>query len=229
LSTTSDAQALARSYLNDADVAAGDVFLDAVLLPFVQSAYRHLQRQLAENGVATMVKESVLTVGASVIVISNTGTTPTLPTGFIVPFSCREKPTGSTEKYQRMSKHVNGLPDVDQTPNLKRWEWRDNSIHLVGATRSIDMLVRHEQQLTDLTQSGGDATVLINGAEEALALRTAAMAARSRGVRAAAKDLNDEYFSEVKSMIRRNRKPEQRRSRRRKPYGHRTHYSQTRY
>jgi len=45
---------LARSLVND---AAGAVFSDAVLMPFLNSAYRALQRQLAEAGVSVFVSQ----------------------------------------------------------------------------------------------------------------------------------------------------------------------------
>lgn len=229
MSTTSDVQTLARAMLNDADVAAGDVFLDAVLLPFVQSAYRRLQRALSDSGVSVLIKESTLTIGANVLFISNSGTTPTLPSGFLTPHSIREKLSGSTDKFTKMNKHVDGLPDVTPAPNLRIWEWKDNSIYFVGASEIVDILLRHEQQLTNLTQAGGDATVKINGSEEALAFRTAAMAATSRGSHSAAAIFNSEYALEIDSLIRRNRKPEQRKSRRRKPYGWRGYRAQSRF
>lgn len=225
MADTSAIQTLARAYLNDADVAAGDVFLDAVLLPFVQSAYRDLQRRLAENGVSVLIFETDLDLATNVTVIDS-GSTPALPTGFIVPHSLREKPTSGSNKFQAMAKHVNGMPDIDPVDFLRIWEWRQGGIQMIGANTLVTVKVRYEKQLTDLTQSGNDATIQINGAEEALALRTALFAARSRGSRAGSSDLMQEYLSEVVRMVRRNRKPEQRRSRRRKPYGWRNNGAQ---
>lgn len=226
---TTDAQALARAYLNDLDNVLGDVYTDAVLLPFVQSAYRDLQRRLVEYGVSVMIRETDLTVLAGTTVLDD-ASTPPLPTGFIVPHSLREKPAGGTEKFQQMQKHVSGLPDMDQDVNLNVWEWRDNAIQFVGATRDIVVKIRYEVQLPDLTQSGPTTNIiLIRGGEEAMALRTAGLAVRSRGVRTGAVDLMGEYMAEVRRMVRRNRKPEQRKSRRRRPYGFRNYYWQFRY
>jgi hypothetical protein len=226
---TTDAQALARAYLNDLDTPLGDVYTDAVLLPFVQSSYRDLQRRLVENGVSVMLRETDVTVPTGTLALTDLSTPP-LPLGFIVPHSLREKPDGTSEKFQQMQKHVSGLPDMEQDVNLGVWEWRDNAIQFVGATRDIVVKIRYEVQLGDLTQSGPTTNiVLIRGAEEALSLRTAAMAVRSRGVRAGAVDFQGEYMSEVLRMIRRNRKPEQRKSRRRRPYGFRNYYWQFRY
>ncbi len=226
---TTDAQLLARAYLNDLDTALGDVYTDAVLFPFVQSSYRDLQRRLVENGISVMLRETDVTVLAGVTVLNDLSTPP-LPLGFIVPHSLREKPDGGTEKFQQMQKHISGLPDMDQDVNMNVWEWRDNAIQFVGATRDIIIKIRYEVQLDDLTQSGPTTNIiLIRGAEEAISLRTAAMAVRSRGVRTEAGDFQAEYMLEVQRMIRRNRKPEQRKSRRRRPYGFRNYYWQFRY
>jgi len=225
---TTDAQLLARAYLNDLDTPVGDVYTDAVLFPFVQSSYRDLQRRLVQNGVSVMLRETDLTIPTGTLIL-NDGSTPPLPLGFIVPHSLREKPDNSSEKFQQMQKHISGLPDMDQDVNLGVWEWRDNAIQFVGATRDIVVKLRYEVQLSDLTQAGPDSTILIRGAEEAISLRTAAMAVRSRGVRTEAGDFQSEYMLEVDRMVRRNRKPEQRKSRRRRPYGFRNYYWQFRY
>src|SRR5712692_7575517 len=49
-----DALNLARSFMND---ASGVVFSDAVLMPMLNSAYRSLQRELAENGVTVLMAQ----------------------------------------------------------------------------------------------------------------------------------------------------------------------------
>jgi hypothetical protein len=226
---TTDAQLLARAYLNDLDTPLGDVYTDAVLFPFVNSAYRDLQRRLVQNGVSVMIRETDLTIPTGNTILSDLSSPP-LPLGFIVPHSLRERPDNSSEKFQQMQKHVSGLPDMDADVNLNVWEWRDNAVQFVGATRDVIVKLRYEVQLDDLTQSGPTSNiVLIRGAEEALALRISAMASRSRGVRTESSDLQSEYMLEVDRMVRRNRKPEQRKSRRRRPYGFRNYYWQFRY
>ncbi len=59
LSTTAYGQAedplnLARALMND---AGGAVFTDGTLMPLLNSAYRALQRQLADSGVSVLVAE----------------------------------------------------------------------------------------------------------------------------------------------------------------------------
>lgn len=229
MALTTDIQLLARAYLNDLDTPLGDVYTDAVLLPFVQSAYRDLQHRMIEYGISVMIRETDLTVPAATTVLDD-ASTPPLPVGFIVPHSLREKMGSGDTKFQEMSKHISGLPDIEPDVNLNMWEWRDNAIQFVGATEEVIVKVRYEVQLADLTQAGpGTNVVLIRGSEEALALRTAAMAVRSRGVRTGAVDFQGEYLTEVQRLVKRNRKPEQRKARRRRPYGFRNYYWQFRY
>jgi hypothetical protein len=53
-SPAEDALSLARSIVND---ASGQAFADAVLMPFLNTAYRTLQREVAENGVTVLVAQ----------------------------------------------------------------------------------------------------------------------------------------------------------------------------
>ena len=53
-SQAEDALNLARALLNDSSAA---VFTDTMLLPFLNSAYRGLQRELAESGVSVLAEQ----------------------------------------------------------------------------------------------------------------------------------------------------------------------------
>ena len=56
-SQAEDALNLARALVND---AAGTVFTDTLLMPLLNSAYRGLQRELAENGVSVLAEQQDL-------------------------------------------------------------------------------------------------------------------------------------------------------------------------
>ena len=81
-SQAEDALNLARSLLND---SAGAVFTDTLLMPFLNSAYRGLQRELAENGVSVLAEQQDLELetdpvsGVTNTEISDTSS-PQLPT-----------------------------------------------------------------------------------------------------------------------------------------------------
>lgn len=53
-SQAEDALTLTRALVND---SAGVVFTDALPMPLLNSAYRALQRELAENGVSVLVEQ----------------------------------------------------------------------------------------------------------------------------------------------------------------------------
>ena len=53
-SQAEDALNLARALVND---SAGVVFTDTLLMPLLNSAYRGLQRELAENGVSVLAEQ----------------------------------------------------------------------------------------------------------------------------------------------------------------------------
>ena len=56
-SQAEDALNLARALVND---TAGAVFTDTLLMPLLNSAYRGLQRELAENGVSVLAEQQDL-------------------------------------------------------------------------------------------------------------------------------------------------------------------------
>ena len=59
-SQADDALTLARALMND---SAGAVFTDALLMPLINSAYRGLQRELAENGVSVLAEQQDIDLG----------------------------------------------------------------------------------------------------------------------------------------------------------------------
>jgi hypothetical protein len=101
---------------------------------------------------------------------------------------------------------------------LQLWEWREDKVNLIGATQLITVRVRYEK-LLPTRRLGADP--MIRGATDALAYATAALAARSRGARALAADLVGTAQTAIESLILGYVKPEQTKSRRRKPYAHR--------
>ncbi|MGH9864232.1 MAG: hypothetical protein ACRD4H_02335, partial [Candidatus Acidiferrales bacterium] len=173
-----DALNLARSLAND---AAGAVFSDTVLMPFLNSAYRGLQRQLAESGVSVLVGQQdvdlPITNGVTNTEISDV-TTPQLPTDLLAPHQLWEQATGSSNIFVPMEKITGGLPKFQPGGYLRMWEWREDTIQLVGATQEITVRIRYEKQLPALVL--GTDPVQIRSAVDPLAYSIAALAARSR-------------------------------------------------
>ncbi|HXT85486.1 MAG TPA: hypothetical protein VN745_00555 [Verrucomicrobiae bacterium] len=215
-----DALNLARSLAND---AAGAVFSDAVLLPFLNSAYRALQRELAESGVSVLVSQVdidlPLTNGATNSVISDVST-PQLPTDLMVPHQLWEQSTGSSDIFAPMEKITGGLPNFQPAARLRMWEWREDAIHLIGATQETTVRIRYEKSLPAVVV--GTDPLQIRSSIDPLAYAVAAMAARSRGAQALAADMFALAESAVEKLIERYVRPEQFKGRRRKPYGYRS-------
>jgi hypothetical protein len=219
-----DALALARALVND---TSASVFTDALLLPLLNSAYRGLQRELAENGVSVLAEQQDI----SMLVNGMTGITPTelsdvsspqLPTDCLMPHMLWERATANTaDVFVPMEKFTSGGGMLNLQPSsyLRLWEWREDKINLIGATQGITVRLRYEKILPQLTL--GTDPVQIRSASDPLGYATAALAARSRGARALAADLLGAAQAATEKLIQRYIRPEQIKGRRRKPYGYR--------
>ncbi|MGH9679842.1 MAG: hypothetical protein ACRD4Y_07810, partial [Candidatus Acidiferrales bacterium] len=115
--------ALVRSLLND---AAGNLFTDAVLLPYVNSAYRKAQRALASIQSGSFLTDNVLLVvpavaqaDASVQVSITDATAPPnqLPPDLLVPVKLWERASGSSDDFIEMTDLTDhdGLPSEPQS------------------------------------------------------------------------------------------------------------------
>jgi hypothetical protein len=222
-SQAEDALTLARALMNDSSAA---VFTDALLMPLLNSAYRGLQRELAENGVSVLGEQQDIdlepdpTSGVTNTEISDTSS-PQLPSDCLMPQMLWERATANTaDTFVPMEKFTSGGGMLNLQPStyLRLWEWREDKINLVGATQGITVRVRYEKILPALTL--GTDPVQIRAATDPLAFATAALAARSRGARALAQDLLGTAQMATEELIQRYVRPEQVKGRRRKPYSY---------
>lgn len=223
-SQAEDALTLARALVND---TSGAVFTDTLLMPLLNSAYRGLQRELAENGVSVLMEQQDIELDQNVSTgVTNTEisdvSSPQLPTDCLMPHVLWERATANTgDVFVPMEKFTSGGGMLNLQPSsyLRLWEWREDKINLIGATQSITVRVRYEKVLPILTL--GTDPVQIRSATDALGYATAALAARSRGARALAVDLLGAAQTAIENLINRYIRPEQTTGRRRKPYGYR--------
>ncbi len=223
-SQAEDALTLARALVND---SAGAVFTDTLLMPFLNSAYRGLQRELAENGVSVLAEQQDLELdsdpvsGITPTEISDTSI-PQLPTDCLAPHMLWERAAANTgDVFVPMEKFTSGGSMLNLQPStyLRLWEWREDKVNLIGATQSITVRIRYEKVLPLLTL--GTDPIQIRSATDPLAFATAALAARSRGARALAQDLLGAAQMATENLIERYVRPEQTKGRRRMPYGYR--------
>src|SRR6266436_1400187 len=120
--TAGQITSLVRSLLNDAQ---GNLFTDAVLLPYANSAYRKLQRALGNAGGGGFIQDDTLLVVTAVaqtdtslqVSITDATAPPNqLPTDLLVPVKIWERRNTSTEDFQEMTDMTDegGLPSQPQ-------------------------------------------------------------------------------------------------------------------
>jgi hypothetical protein len=234
--TAGQITSLVRSLLNDAQ---GNLFTDAVLLPYVNSAYRKVQRAMGNAGAggfltddALLVVPAVASQDSSLQVSITDATAPPnqLPTDLLLPLKLWERPNpsstggGSAQDFVEMvdlTRH-GGLPSRPQDLALSVWEWRSDGIYFLGATQDTQIRLRYLKAYPDLT----DATspVLVRNAQEALAFAGAALAGWARGSPLAEK-WDDAAADAIEDLIIQAVKREQQTGRRRRPFSSRSGYT----
>jgi hypothetical protein len=228
--TAGQITALVRSLLND---AAGNLFTDAVLLPYVNSAYRKVQRALANIESGTFLTDNVLLVvsavaqadaSAQVSITDATAPPNQLPTDLLVPMKLWERASGSSDDFIEMTDLTghDGLPSEPQTQMLRYWEWRADGLYFLGATRDTQIRLRYQKTYPDLT----DATspVLVRHAQEAIAYAAAAMAGAARGAPQAER-WDGAAADAIEDLLVRATQREQQTSRRRRPFSSRAGFA----
>lgn len=228
--TAGQVTSLVRSLLNDAQ---GNLFTDAVLLPYLNSAYRKVQRALGNAGGGGFIQDDALLVVSAVsapdaslqVCVSDATAAPNqLPTDLLVPLKLWERASGSTDDFEEMvdlTRH-GGLPSRVQDTTLSVWEWRADGLWFVGATQDTQIRLRYLKAYPDLV----DATspVLVRNAQEALAYATAGLAGWARGSPLAEK-WDDAAVDAIEDLVVATVKREQQSVRRRRPYSVRSGYT----
>src|SRR6202163_1146049 len=127
--TAGQITSLVRALLNDSQ---GNLFTDAVLLPYANSAYRKTQRALGNAGAGGFIQDDVLLVVPAVAQVDTSlqvsitdATAPPnqLPTDLLVPVKIWERPNGSTQDFVEMVDLTDhdGLPSEPQVQALRFW------------------------------------------------------------------------------------------------------------
>lgn len=217
---------LVRSLLND---AAGNLFTDAVLLPYVNSSYRKVQRALATVQAGTFLTDNVLLVvpavaeadaSAQVSITDATAPPNQLPPDLLVPLRLWERAAGSSRNFTEMADVTGhgGLPSESQGQTLRWWEWRADGLYFVGALGDVQIRLRYQKSYPDLTDDSSP--VLVRQAQEAIAYAAAALAGAARGAPLAVRwDLA--AADAIDDLVVRAIQREQRTSRRRRPFSSR--------
>ena len=224
--TAGQITSLARSLLNDAQ---GNLFTDTVLLPYLNSAYRKVQRAVANAGGGGFIQDDALLVVTAVtgqdpslqVSITDATAPPNqLPTNLLVPMKLWERPNLSSDDFVEMTDLTRhgGLPSQEQDLSLNVWEWRADGLWFIGATQDTQIRLRYLAAYPDFTDS--TSPVLVRNAQEVLAYATAALAGWARGSPLAEK-WDDAASDAMEDLVSAAVRREQQSQRRRRPYSSR--------
>lgn len=171
----------ARVHLND---VSSDIFDNAVLLPFLTSAWEELQSTMQANGLPIMTETtSSIDIPAAFLSLS-ISSTPALPANFIEPKAVYERAPNETRWIDMREGH--GMIDSTMQPTLQVWEWTGDELKFIGAMNPRQILMRYLKGLPEITSENTD--LPITGAKRYLALKTAAEAASDIGQNTARAD-----------------------------------------
>ena len=211
-------------------IGIGAFYTDSVLMPYVNSAYRILQRKLENVGAPLFKNDEALLVVPAVsspdpgVQVSITDATPPpnqLPTDLLTPTRIWERTNGSSDDFVEMTDLTDhgGLPSQPQGQQLGYWEWRGDGLYFIGALVDTEIRLRYVRSLVDLVD--GTSQFGIRNCSDALAYRAAASIGASRGNPLAqgwseeADDLTEDLIAEVTRR-------EQNTGRRPRPYSRRS-------
>ena len=147
--TARDIVSTAAHLLNTRIPDGATPFNDGEILGFCQIAMRDIIIRLAERGVMSLKLESIQTVPALTVSLSDAD--GTLPPGLMQIIKMWERPS-STGQWTVVSMVANNLPPnaVMQT-RLGLFEFRNNIIYFVGALGDVDVKIQYLCRLADLT------------------------------------------------------------------------------
>ena len=214
-------------------VGLGAVWTDGVLMPYVNSAYRKVQRALANIGDPGFVEDDALFVvpavsdpDPSVQVSITDATAPPnqLPSNLLQPLKLWERPNGTSQDFFEMTDITNkgGLPSRLQDQVLGVWEWRSDGLFFIGAVQDTQVRMRYQAAMADLVD--GSSSILIRGAQDAIAFLACGIIGGSRG-NPMAKGWDDAGMDHLEDVINQNARKNQRVGTRRRPFSSRSGWS----
>jgi hypothetical protein len=159
-----DVMQLARTAINDMTRdTAGRILTDTnpATLVYLNASIRRTQRELANNGITTNIRDNVVVSGLtpagasdpSVQVTLNkqgyfdgavTHAQPVLPADLIFPLEVWERVTGSAGQFIFMPHVQESLESRLPGSYFGEWEWREEQINLTGSTQTEDLRLRYE-------------------------------------------------------------------------------------
>jgi hypothetical protein len=185
---------------------AGVVYTDAVLLPYTNTALDMLTADLRAAGAPYIkIRGAFLSVPSSTTPVTlTTASSPALPAALIEPLQLWERQASGAEQDYVPMEGPFTLPNFPPSSTLRFWDYAGDAtngfqIQLLGATATREVRI---DGLYDVTQfvNTSDA-VLIPGSTNAIAFRTAALIAGSRGDDNGAQTFNNIANAETEKLI----------------------------
>lgn len=138
----------------------------------VNTAWRVTQERLGDKGYDRLIDEVI--IKAFPIVASTDPATqcwlnwtgcfdganfyqqPCLPAYFNHPLKIWERWSNHNFEFYDppMTKMLNGLPSLIKSPNLRYWEWRNDTLYFIGSQNVEDLRIRHIRFLPDFLDVG---------------------------------------------------------------------------
>lgn len=191
------------------------------LIPYMNVAYRKIQRSLANIGSTVFTEDDVYAIIPAITAVDPSAVVTYQPPGDLLnPLKLWERQSGSSDDFVEMIDMTErgGLPSQMQGPALGIWEWRVDAIYFLGATQDRQIRLRYQKQLPDLIDN--TSPILIRSCRNALTFFTAALASQSRGS-PLARDWDAAGQDALNAILSRDIRSRQRSPVRRKPYSSR--------
>ena len=192
----SDVNTRVRSLVGD---LAGSVYSDAVLLPYVNSAYEEVATAMRSANVSIFKRtSSAIAIASGTKLLGRTGGATQYPSDMIRPLELVERVSGSG-LYVRMSQSDGVMEDRAATTLMQEWDWRDDTLYFPGASGNVQVIIEYEADLAAL--SGNSSPLLIQNCLNAVAYTVAAAGTRIRDGAEAAGLFQAKADAEVKRLI----------------------------
>jgi|GEM_PF-3120359 len=203
MATANDVYTLVRALLNDTQQ---DWSTDAVLLPYVQSAYREVARLCRTQGMAIYRKIAAVSgIAGTTTSYATVGraTTPAYASDLIWPVTIREKLSSAAFNAYTPMGRQDDLPRtlVNSKAEWSHWVWVDDTIYLppVSAVTNRDLLILYEAQLADIASSA--TTLRIQDSVDAIAYLACSAITKERGQAGWMKEFEDKGQQLVGQLV----------------------------
>jgi len=184
---TSSAFLMTRSVATNVNQPGSRQFTDPEIKEFINQALATIQMGLQSHGVRDIRAEATITLTALATSLT-TATTPALPTGFASPIRLWEK---NGDLWQDMYQVKDHLPqNAIQGERLIWWEWRDQGIRFVGATKNVDIKIHYRMNVTDVAYPTD--TISLSNLTAVVVNKASALAATIAGL-STAQYFEDQY------------------------------------